>query len=423
VFDGNPHTELFYQFGLALLIGALIGLQREHAHSGVGELFAGVRTYAIVGVIGCAGGLVATTLQAPEIFAALIVVIGGLLIAAYVLGSKQEGLGLTSEMALITTLLCGGMVAWGYGTLAAAVGVATAGLLAMKARLHTFAHQLSAQDMQAALTLAAISLIILPVLPNTAIGPPPFDVINPQKIWFLVVLISAFNFSGYVLHQIIGTTRGIALTGLIGGIVSSTAVTLSNTQRSRSDPQLSGACALAILLAWNVMFVRVLVLAGVIAPHVLSRLWPIIIAGGGSCLLGSIWQAKQAQHNEVTSLVLSNPLELGAAISFSLFYTAILIGANLARSLFGDAGLYLSSIFGGLLDVDAITLSLSELANTGDGISEVTAARAIGIATLTNTLVKGGIVIVGGSPLLRRTIIPVLTLISSTMLAALLWPW
>jgi uncharacterized membrane protein (DUF4010 family) len=106
-----------------------------------------------------------------------------------------------------------------------------------------------------------------------------------------------------------------------------------------------------------------------------------------------------------------------------LFYTAILIGANLARSLFGDTGLYLSSIFGGLLDVDAITLSLSELANTGDGISEVTAARAIGMATLTNTLVKGGIVIVGGSPLLRRTIVPVLILISSTMLAALLWPW
>ncbi len=423
MFDSNPHPELFYQFGLALLIGALIGLQREHAHSGVGELFAGVRTYAIVGVIGCAGGLVATTLQAPEIFAALIVVIGGLLIAAYVLGSKQEGLGLTSEMALITTLLCGGMVAWGYGTLAAAVGVAVASLLAMKARLHTFAHQLSAQDMRAALTLAAISLIILPVLPNTAIGPPPFDVINPQKIWFLVVLISTFNFSGYVLHQIIGTTHGIALTGLFGGMVSSTAVTLSNTQRSRRDPQLSQAYALAILLAWTVMFVRVFILVSAIAPQILGSLWSIIIAGSGSCLLGSIWQAKQAQHNEITPLTLSNPLELGAAISFSLFYTAILIGANLARSLLGDTGLYLSSIFGGLLDVDAITLSLSELVNTSNGISAVTAARAIGIAILTNTLVKGGIVIVGGSPHLRRTIVPVLVLISSTMLAALLWPW
>jgi uncharacterized membrane protein (DUF4010 family) len=423
MFDSRTTTELFYQFGLALLIGALIGLQREHAYTGVGELFAGVRTYAIVGLIGCAGGLAGITLQAPIIFAALIAVVGGLLIAAYIVGSSQEGLGLTSEMALIATLFCGGLIAWGYGTLATAVGVATAGLLALKSRLHDFAHRLSTQDMQAALTLAAISAIILPILPGTSVAPTPFDVINPQKIWFLVVLISTFNFSGYALHKIIGATRGIALTGIIGGIVSSTAVTLSNTQRSHSEPALSRAYALAILLAWSVMFLRVAILTGAIAPNVLPFLWPIIAIGGSACLIGSLWLVKQAQGNDSSSLTLSNPLELRSAIGFSLLYAAILIGANLARTWFGDAGIYLSSIFGGLVDVDAITLSLSELATVRDGIGEQTAARAIGTAVLTNTLVKGGIVLGGGSSLLRKTIAPIFTLMTCAMLVGLLWPW
>lgn len=421
--DNSASTELFYQFGLALLIGALIGLQREHAHGASGDLFAGVRTYAIVGVIGCAAGLAALTLQAPEIFAALVLAVGGLLIAAYVLSHGRDGPGLTSEMAVLITLLCGGMVAWGYGTVATAIGVAIAVLLALKARLHGLARQLSPQDMQAALTLAAISLIVLPVLPNTPVGPAPFDVINPQKIWLLVVLISTLSFSGYVLHQIIGATRGIALTGLIGGIVSSTAVTLSNTQRSRIAPELSQEYALAILLAWGVMFVRVGLLTGAVAPSVLQALWPILLAGGSGCLLWGGWLARQARQHEGAPLSFGNPLELRSAIGFSLLYAAILAGANFARTQFGDAGLFITSIFGGLVDVDAITLSLSELAVASGGLASELAARAIGVAVLTNTVVKGGIALAGGSIHLRRAIAPALLLISGAILVMLVWPW
>lgn len=421
--DNTATTKLFYQFGLALLIGALIGLQREHAHGASEDLFAGVRTYAIVGVIGCAAGLAAITLQAPAIFAALALVVGGLLIAAYVLGSKREGVGLTSEMAVLMTLLCGGMVAWGYGTVATAVGVAVAILLALKARLHGLARQLSPQDMQAALTLAAISLIVLPVLPNTPVGPAPLDVVNPQKIWLLVVLISTLSFSGYVLHNIIGATRGIALTGLIGGIVSSTAVTLSNTQRSRIAPELSQEYALAILLSWGVMFARVGLLTAAVAPAVLQALWPVLLAGGGGCFIWGGWLARQARQQEGTPLSFGNPLELRSAIGFSLLYTAILAGANFARTQFGDAGLFVTSIFGGLVDVDAITLSLSELAVTAGGLASEVAASAINVAVLTNTLVKGGIALAGGSSLLRRAIAPALLLISGAMLVMLFKPW
>ncbi len=415
------HTDLFYQFGLSLLIGALIGLQREHAHGRDGDIFAGVRTYAIVGLIGCAAGLAAITLTAPVIFAAAVLVVGGLLIAAYVLSSDREGPGLTSEMALLTALLCGGMVAWGYGLVAAAVGVATAGLLALKARLHGLARQLSAQDMQAALTLAAISLIVLPVLPNTSIGPAPLDVVNPQKIWFLVVLIAALSFSGYVLHKIVGTTRGIALTGLIGGIVSSTAVTLSNTQRSRSTPDLSDAYALAILLSWVVMFARVALLTSAIAPPVLQALWPMLVAGGGGCLIWSGWLARRASQREAEPITFGNPLELRSAIGFSLLYTVILVGANASRAWFGDTGIYVTSIFGGLVDVDAITLSLSELAIIPRGIDAAIAARAIGIAIITNTFVKGGIALIGGAPPMRRALTPALVLISGAMLGTIFW--
>ncbi len=417
------NTELFYQFGLALLIGALIGLQREQVHGASEDLFAGVRTYAIVGVIGCAAGLATLTLQAPEIFAALILVVGGLLTAAYVLGSKREGVGLTSEMAVLITLLCGGMVAWGYGTVATAVGVAVTILLALKARLHGLARQLSAEDMQAALTLAAISLIVLPILPNMPIGPAPFDVVNPQKIWLLVVLISTLSFSGYVIHKLIGTTQGIALTGLIGGLVSSTAVTLSNTQRSRMEPVLSREYGLAILLSWCVMFVRVGLLTGTVAPVVLQALWPTLVVGGGSCLLWSGWLARQARQHEGMPLLFGNPLELRSAIGFSLLYTAILVGANIARTQFGDTGIFATSIFGGLVDVDAITLSISELVVATTGLDSIMAARAIGVAILTNTLVKGGIALVGGHPDLRRAIAPALLLVSGATVITLLGTW
>jgi len=421
--DNTAQTELFYQFGLALLIGALIGLQREHAYGASEDLFAGVRTYAIVGVIGCAAGLAALTLQAPEIFAALTLVVGGLLIAAYILSSQREGVGLTSEMAVLITMLCGGLVAWGYGTVATAVGVAVTVLLALKARLHGLARQLSAQDMQAALTLAAISLVVLPVLPNTSIGPAPFEVVNPQKIWLLVVLISTLSFSGYILHKIIGTTHGIALTGLIGGIVSSTAVTLSNTQRSRQAPELSREYALAIMLAWCVMFARIGLLTGTVAPAVLQALWPTLIVGGGCCLLWGGWLARQSRQHEETPLLLGNPLELRSAIGFSLLYTIILVGANVARAQFGNTGILVSSLFGGLVDVDAITLSLSELAIATEGIDSTTAANAIGIAALTNTLVKGAIALFGGHRKLRHAIAPALLLISGAMIATLVGTW
>jgi uncharacterized membrane protein (DUF4010 family) len=421
--DNIASTELLYQFGLALLIGALIGLQREYAHGASSDLFAGVRTYAIIGVIGCAAGLAAITLQAPEIFAAMALVIGGLLIAAYVLSQGRDGPGLTSEMAVLITFLCGGMVAWGYGTVATAIGVAIAILLALKARLHGLARQLSPQDMQASLTLAGISLIVLPVLPNTPIGPAPLDVINPQKIWLLVVLISTLSFSGYILHKIIGTTRGIALTGLIGGIVSSTAVTLSNTQRSRITPELSQEYALAILLSWAVMFVRVGLLTSAIAPEVLQMLWPVLLAGGSGCLIWGRWLARRSRQHEGIPLNFGNPLELRSAIGFSLLYTTILVGANFARTQFGEAGLFITSIFGGLVDVDAITLSLSELAVTPGGLSSQLAASAIGVAVLTNTLVKGGIALAGGSSQLRRSITPALLLITGSILVTLFWPW
>lgn len=417
----QPQTALFYRFGVALFIGILVGLQREYAHDANGqeeqETLAGVRTFALMGLAGCTAAYVAEILDSPWVFVGLLLPISALIAVAYYTLAREGNVGMTTEVAAVVTMLAGALCFWDQLALAVAIGVVTTVLLSLKIELHGFVARLTREDMLAALKFAIITAIILPVLPNVNYGPPPLDVINPHKIWLMVVLISGISFLGYVMFKILGSKRGTGLTGLLGGLVSSTATTLSFSQRSHKSGQFAKPFALAIIIAWTIMFARVLIEVGAIHYPLLDELWLPLVAAGVVGLIYGIYLYLGPTAEDEEDVQVSNPFELRPAITFGILYGVILIVARAAQVYFGDTGIYLSSIASGLADVDAITLSMTELSRSGN-LALPTAARAIVLAVVANTVVKGGIVLASGSQALRRTVLPGFILILGVALIA-----
>lgn len=399
-------VTLFYRFGLALVVGGLVGLQREHARGERGEVFAGARTFALFALAGAGGALAAEILAHPGAFLAVLAVVGALVVVSHGIGAWRGEIGLTTEMAAIVTFLAGALCYWGQYELAAALGVAVAVLLSLKFEVRQFAQRITQADVLAALKIAVITAIVLPLLPNRAFGPAPWDAFNPHRVWLMVVLVSGIGFLGYVLMKTLGPGRGIGLTGFLGGLVSSTAVTLSFAQRGRREAPLARALALGIVAAWTVMFGRILVVVAVVNRDLLPRLAPPIVVAGAVGLLYSLVLLRAARRGEVPELEVAAPFELGPAVKFGLLYAGILVAARAAHMYLGDLGVYLSSVVAAVADVDAITLSLAELGRPGGGVDPVTAARAIVVAAMANTVVKGGLVLFLGGRNLRRAIVP-----------------
>jgi len=406
--------DLFLRFGVAIGLGFVIGLQREYAKGAEGrEVAAGERTFALIGLSGCMGAMAAELLESSLAFIGVLIVLGIFTAIAYSAQAWRGQVGLTTEITILVTAMIGALCYWGYLTLAVAIGITTTVLLSLKLETDRLVRALTREDITAALQFAVISAVILPVLPNESLWGPPFDVINPFKIWLMVVFISGISFLGYVLIKIVGPHQGIGLTGFLGGLVSSTAVTLSFSERSQREAGLAKPFALAVLIAWTMMFPRVLVEVGVLHLPLLGLVWvPIAVSG----LLGLAYSTylffsqRAAEKGEVE---FSNPFDLGAAIKFGLLYGVILLLARTAQLYFGETGVLFSSVLSGLADVDAITLSVAELSRNG-GLALDTASRAVVLASMANTAVKGGIVLVSGTTALRKAIWPGLAL----MLAA-----
>ncbi len=405
-------TGLFYRFGAALAIGALIGLQREHAYGGPeAELFAGVRTFALIGLLGCAGALIADEVGSPWGFLAVALPTGGLIVAAYLVSAwRHEGTGLTTEIATVLTLAVGAMCYWDYLALAAAVGVTTTVLLSLKPEMHAFAERITREDLYATLKLAVITVIVLPILPNEGFGPPPLDVLNPYRIWLMVVFISGISFLGYVLIKVAGPRQGISLSGLLGGLVSSTAVTLDFAERSRQEEGLATTFALAITITWTMTFVRIAIEVAALNRMLLGVLWPPLAAAWATGMLyaGYLYLSRRTEKKREVDF--SNPFELGTALKFGLLFAAVLLISNAASLYVGDVGVYVSSLISGLPGVDALTLSMAELSGPGREVGVTTGARAIVIGAMANTGLKGGIILIRGSTPLRRALLPGLVL-------------
>ena len=413
----NP--DLALRFAVALGLGMLIGLERERSRSEEGG--AGVRTFALIALTGALAGYLGKTLGLDSLALSVFFAVAALIVGQYVVTSLRGDPGITTEISALLTFLLGLLCAHGQLRVAAWVAVSMALLLALKGWLHQLASRINASDVEATLKFGIVTLIILPLVPDHNYGPPPLDVMNPYKIWLMVVLISALNFASYLLIKIVGAEHGIGIAGLLGGLASSTAVTLGFSQRSRQPGEDASALALGILLAWTVMFFRVAIMTTLISWELGRRLafavGLLCIASLGACYW--LWRRRQqAERGEVNAG--NNPFELGEAIKFGLLFGVVVLIAKAAQVYFGDAGLYLAAGIAGLTDVDAITLAMADLANA-DQSNVVTAARAIIIAVMANTLTKSGMSIGLGSPELRRITLPISGLLLAVGIAGALF--
>jgi uncharacterized membrane protein (DUF4010 family) len=396
--------DLALRFGAALGLGLLLGLERERKRDAE-LLFGGVRTFALIALLGALGAFLERELSEGWLVLAAFGAVSALVVVSYITTAARGEMGITTEISALLAFLVGVLCGWDRVGVASVTTVVCLLLLTLKDYLHHLARRVELEDVEATLKFAVISVIILPLLPNEVFGPPPLDVINPYRIWLMVVLIAGLNFLGYLLVKVLGNEHGLLATGILGGLVSSTAVTLSFSQRSRLEPAMASAFVLAIVAAWTIMFVRVLVMVGLVNPSLAVVLvLPLgLMALAGIFMTLLLWQRTRSQETGVVAAG-ANPFELGEAIKFGLLFGVVTLVAKAAEVYLGETGLYLAGAVAGLTDVDAISLSMANLATTTpEGLNA--AARTIVIAVLSNTLVKTGMGAFLGAPALRRTLL------------------
>jgi uncharacterized membrane protein (DUF4010 family) len=417
--ESDP-LALALRFAAALGLGVLIGLERERTQPET--RFAGVRTFGLISLAGAIAAYVDDVLARPLLALALFAGVAALVVVSTVTTARRGDIGITTEVSALIAFLLGFLCVDGNVPLAAGLAVASGGVLALKEWLHGLARRIESADVEATLKFAIVTVIILPLVPNQTFGPPPLDVINPYQIWWMVVLISGVNFASYILVKAVGAEHGIGLTGLLGGLGSSTAVSLGFAQRSRTQPEQGPALAVGILLAWSVMFFRVVLLVAVIAPALAWDLAARLGVVGGVTLVTALLLHRRQEGGVRASVAAgANPFELGQAIRFGLLFGVVSFVAKAAQVYFGDAGLYLAGGLAGLTDVDAISLSMAQLAQA-EPASEGVVARTILIAVLSNTVVKGAMAMFMGAPALRGVMLPsTVAILAVGALAALLF--
>jgi len=253
--------------------------------------------------------MIADELESTLDFLVVILVIGLFAVVSYFIEARNGNIGMTTEVAIIISMLIGALCYWGYITLAVAIGIATTTLLSLKVETDRLVHFLTLQVIASALQLAVISAIVLPVLPNRSLFLEPFDVLNPFKIWLMVVFISGISFLGYIAIKVFWAERSIGLTSFLGGLVSSTAETLSFSERSKEDNNLSKPFALVIILAWTVIFARILVEVGVVNINLLRIIWIPIVTAVSAGLLYCVYLYISQRAGKSQGMEFSNPFE------------------------------------------------------------------------------------------------------------------
>lgn len=396
-------------FLIALLIGALVGVEREKSQSASGHrTIAGLRTFILLAQLGSLAAWASMQYGGPALYAVALALVGFTVISGHVLESRvrPDAPGLSTEFAALTVFLLGGVVMYGHAEVAVALGILTSAVLAFKQPLHGLVARVATDDIYAVLKLLIASFIVLPLLPNRVVD--PLGVLNPYLLWLLVILISGLSLVGYVAVRLLGAAYGTVVTGFAGGLASSTALTLGFARQSRIDPTSTGADALAagILTAWAVMFVRVIITIAIVN----SDLLPATIKSFGALtlvtgLLAAFFYLRGLRRRPVTTsgevVSVSNPFNLVSAVQFALLFALVLVVVELTRQHAPEGGIYVVSAIAGLTDVNAITLSLAQQAS--DAAAFEVAARALGIAALANTLVKFLLVaMLGRGPLRLR---------------------
>jgi uncharacterized membrane protein (DUF4010 family) len=413
--------RIWWQLGLALALGLLVGMEREQSGHGMG-----IRTFPLITLFGATATLLTRSEGDWMLPAALLAVAAGMLGTRFIpFDVDQKGeddYGSTTVMAAFVMFTIGGLLIRDYASIAVALAGTTALLLRWKEPMHEFVDRMQPEANRALFRLVLIGLIVLPILPDETYG--PYDVLNPFRIWLIVVLIVGISVAGYLVYQFIGARVGLVLGGVLGGIVSSTAATVAYARRSSQSPEASPAAAAAIMIASTLSFVRVVVEVLVVSPEFRWAVLPPFGVMIGLMTLGSVGAYLWVENVEDGEAAQPDePAALKVAIVFGALYALILFVVAAVEANFGTRGMYVVATLSGLTDVDAITLSTAEMMKA-DRIPVDKGWRMMLVGALSNMFFKGGAVAVLGH---RRLLARTLLLFGGTIVCGLgvvfLWPY
>ncbi len=383
---------VFKAFGEALAIGLLVGIERYKDREPGEKKPAGIRTFTIISLLGASCALAGEMALSLLTFAALT-----LFLALGYWRLPREKLGLTTELAALLTFWLGYLVR-DHEALAVSAGIVLVIFLASKRALHDFVKgQVSDAEFFDTLKFLAVVFVVLPLLPDRAVGPYAF--LNPAQIWKLVILVSAIGYSGYVLVRVLGSRRGLAVSALVGGIVSTTAVTVSLAQRSKGAPELSRTLGVVGVMANAIQFPRLVVLLWFVSPRLAADCAPLLAAMLVAGLAGA-WVLRRAlergEEDPELELLVRNPFSLWPALKFGLFFVAVILVARIALALLGEGGIYPASALAGVGSASAIALSLADLVE-GGSLPVATAAWALLLAIFANVATKWALALAQGT--------------------------
>ena len=387
--------DLMSRFAVALAIGLLIGLERgwrTRAESS-GSRAAGIRTFAISGLLGGVLGALATALGGAATAGGGIVLGVGFaaysgVIAAFCRDENRadKTFSATTAIAAMVTFALGAYTLVGDMRAAAAAAVAVAIVLAMRESLHGWVANITRPELRSALVLLAMTVIALPIVPDAAIG--PYGNVNPREIWIIAIVLAGVSFAGYVAVKYLGTTRGVLLAGAAGGLVSSTAVTITNARRAAAGTGATRILAAGVALASGVMFVRVCVIAAVVNASLVVLIAPTLLtaafAAAAYAFVAVYWRGRDTP--EAQEIDFRNPFSFWSVVGFALLLALVLVAGRALGERFGASGAIAGAAIAGLFDVDAITVSMARLAP--DPLDPKSAALAIIVAAATDTISK-----------------------------------
>lgn len=399
-----------YLLAVSLLIGLLIGLERgwQAREAKEGARIAGIRTFALMGLLGGITGLISTVLG-PMAFG--FIFLGFSALVAYIYGitvTLRSDVGITSLVAALITFLLGCLASLGFVLESASAAIVVTFFLRLKPVLHQWLKQIEANELIAILELLLISVVLLGVLPNEGYG--PWQSLNPFEIWWMVVLVATLSFLGYFAIKLTGARKGILFTALCGGLISSTLLTLHFSKLARAKKEFVDLLSMGILLACGMMFFRMLFFVFILRPDlIMSLIVPVSLMGTWLILISLVlWRKTQSQVFLPQEAVLKNPLELKSALFFGALLTLVIFLVTAIKETVGVTGLYAFSALSGLIDIDAITLSLIRLKTTPPTAHVLVVS--ILIAGCANTILKAALAWgMGGKPLLIRTTLPLLS--------------
>ncbi|NVD06966.1 MgtC/SapB family protein [Vibrio sp. JPW-9-11-11] len=400
--------HLVWNLFIALMLGAIVGTQRGWVmrNSVEGSRVAGIRTFSLVGLLGGLVGAVAERYSPYLIGFGLIALVILACIAFVIQQKKSKDISITGVVSLLITFINGTLAVSGQVVVAASAAVITAVVLDNKKELHQALQRLQEYELDAALRLMLISVVLLPLLPNQTFG--PWNALNPYEIWWMVVLIASISFVGYFAIKIGGAKRGILFTSVFAGLSSSTALTLQFSNLSREQEGISPLLASGILLSCGTMFPRLLIVLSVINPQLVSLIWPVIITMMVAIYVPAwwIWRSCQIEKVEQNNKQ-TNPLALQSALFFGLVLAMIMLLSHALSEWLGNTGVLILAALSGITDVDAISLALGR--QSTQSLAVTTAALGIILAASVNTLVKMAMVVAIGHRKLWFRVAPVMT--------------